>query len=273
MTCPARGVTRLNFEDRKALRWASKSLHSIAVAGLSRRRRARGGAGRRARVAVSNAANHVISHSRSAFQSSELVRLRRRRGTFTSATGHWTVPTVSGSGNVLQLPVGGHRRLQQLQPDPDRHRGRRRQRARPVRRVVGDPAGRRDRDHRTSRCTPATRSPARVSQEQRYELAHHADRQHHGRVVQREQDLPGLRLVRRVDRGGHRGRRLDRHAAEVLHVQLHELDGQRRQPEPECRRRRSCSCRTARRTRRRPIRPAATPSRWPTPVPDPRSGR
>jgi hypothetical protein len=72
-----------------------KSLHSIALAGLAGLALAvvpaAGG--------VSNAANHlVVSHTRSALQSSNWSGYAVT-GTFTSATGHWTVPTVSGSGN------------------------------------------------------------------------------------------------------------------------------------------------------------------------------
>jgi hypothetical protein len=49
-------------------------------------------------VAVSNAADHVISHTKSAQESSNWSGYAET-GSYTSATGTWTVPTVSGSGN------------------------------------------------------------------------------------------------------------------------------------------------------------------------------
>ena len=72
-----------------------KSLRSIAVAGLAVGLAviavpAAGG--------VSNGANHLISHTRSASQSSNWSGYAVT-GSYSSATGHWTVPTVSGSGN------------------------------------------------------------------------------------------------------------------------------------------------------------------------------
>jgi hypothetical protein len=72
-----------------------KSLRSIAVAGLAVGLAviavpAAGG--------VSNGANHLVSHTRSASQSSNWSGYAVT-GSYSSATGHWTVPTVSGSGN------------------------------------------------------------------------------------------------------------------------------------------------------------------------------
>ena len=72
-----------------------KSLRSIAVAGLA--------VGLAviavpAAAGVSNGANHLISHTRSASQSSNWSGYAVT-GSYSSATGHWTVPTVSGSGN------------------------------------------------------------------------------------------------------------------------------------------------------------------------------
>jgi hypothetical protein len=77
------------------------SLRSILVAGL-----AAGAAlavlpaaAATSAAAVSNGVNHhVLSHTRSAQQSTNWSGYAVT-GTFTSATGHWTVPTVSGSGS------------------------------------------------------------------------------------------------------------------------------------------------------------------------------
>ncbi|HEY3748309.1 MAG TPA: G1 family glutamic endopeptidase [Pseudonocardiaceae bacterium] len=75
-----------------------KSLRSIAVAGVA--------AGialavlpamASGAVATTNTANHVISHTKSVSQSSNWSGYAKT-GTFTTATGHWTVPTVSGTG-------------------------------------------------------------------------------------------------------------------------------------------------------------------------------
>jgi hypothetical protein len=77
-----------------------KSLRSIVVAGMTAGiafavlpAMAAGGT-----LAVTNAANHVISHTRSASSSSNWSGYAET-GTFTAATGHWTIPTVSGSGS------------------------------------------------------------------------------------------------------------------------------------------------------------------------------
>jgi LysM repeat protein len=77
-----------------------KSLRSIVVAGLTAGvafallpAAAAGGA-----VAVSNTSNHVISHTKSASSSTNWSGYAVT-GSFTSATGHWTIPTVSGSGS------------------------------------------------------------------------------------------------------------------------------------------------------------------------------
>ncbi|HEX5403260.1 MAG TPA: G1 family glutamic endopeptidase [Pseudonocardiaceae bacterium] len=76
-----------------------KSLRSIAVAGVA--------AGialavlpamASGAVATTNAANHSIVHTKSVFQSSNWSGYAKT-GTFTSAVGHWTVPTVSGTGS------------------------------------------------------------------------------------------------------------------------------------------------------------------------------
>ncbi|HEX4701836.1 MAG TPA: G1 family glutamic endopeptidase [Pseudonocardiaceae bacterium] len=50
-------------------------------------------------VAASNGTNHVISHIKSAFQSSNWSGYAVT-GTFTTAVGHWTVPTVSRTSNT-----------------------------------------------------------------------------------------------------------------------------------------------------------------------------
>jgi hypothetical protein len=78
-----------------------KSLRSLAVAAVTAGAAlallpalATGGAV----AAVSNTANHVISHTKSVSQSTNWSGYAKT-GSFTTATGHWTVPTVSGSGN------------------------------------------------------------------------------------------------------------------------------------------------------------------------------
>jgi hypothetical protein len=77
-----------------------KSLRSIVVAGLTAGIAfavlpavAAGGA-----VAVSNTSNHVISHTKNASSSTNWSGYAVT-GSFTTATGHWTIPTVSGSGS------------------------------------------------------------------------------------------------------------------------------------------------------------------------------
>ena len=60
-------------------------------------------------VAVTNAANHVITHvghTKSVFQSSNWSGYAKT-GTFTSVTGHWTVPTVSGTGSHFSSQWAG----------------------------------------------------------------------------------------------------------------------------------------------------------------------
>ncbi|HKN98012.1 MAG TPA: G1 family glutamic endopeptidase [Pseudonocardiaceae bacterium] len=88
-----------------------KSLRSIAVAGVTAGLAlavlpglAAGGA-----VAATNAANHVITHvghTKSVFQSSNWSGYAKT-GTFTSVSGHWTVPTVSGTGNHFSSQWAG----------------------------------------------------------------------------------------------------------------------------------------------------------------------
>jgi hypothetical protein len=75
-----------------------KSLRSVAIAGLV--------AGTAfafipavATGTVANAANHVMSHTRNVFQSSNWSGYAKT-GSFSSAVGHWTVPTVSQTTNV-----------------------------------------------------------------------------------------------------------------------------------------------------------------------------
>lgn len=75
-----------------------KSLRSIALAGLV--------AGTAiaflpavATGTVANAANHAMGHTRNAFQSTNWSGYAET-GTFTSAVGHWTVPTVSRTTNT-----------------------------------------------------------------------------------------------------------------------------------------------------------------------------
>jgi hypothetical protein len=76
-----------------------KSLRSLAVAGVTAGLALAvlpafaGGA-----VAATNAANHAIVHTKSVSQSSNWSGYAKT-GTFTTATGHWTVPTVSGTGS------------------------------------------------------------------------------------------------------------------------------------------------------------------------------
>ncbi len=76
-----------------------KSLRSLAVAGVTAGLALAvlpafaGGA-----VAATNAANHAIVHTKNVSQSSNWSGYAKT-GTFTTATGHWTVPTVSGTGS------------------------------------------------------------------------------------------------------------------------------------------------------------------------------
>lgn len=88
-----------------------KSLRSMAVAGVAAGvalavlpAMAAGGT-----MAVTNAANHVITHlghTKSVSQSSNWSGYAKT-GTFTSVSGHWTVPTVSGSGSHFSSQWAG----------------------------------------------------------------------------------------------------------------------------------------------------------------------
>jgi hypothetical protein len=84
-----------------------KSLRSLAVAGVT--------AGlalavvpavASGAVATTNAANHAIVHTRNAFQSSNWSGYAKT-GSFSSVSGHWTVPTVSGSGSHFSSQWAG----------------------------------------------------------------------------------------------------------------------------------------------------------------------
>lgn len=48
---------------------------------------------------VSNASAHIVRHTKSVLQSSNWSGYATTSTTYTSAVGHWTVPTVSGSGS------------------------------------------------------------------------------------------------------------------------------------------------------------------------------
>jgi len=73
-----------------------KTLRSVAVAGLAASAMFAflPAAAATGTMAASNASNHVISHTKSASQSSNWSGYAET-GSFSSAVGHWTVPTVS----------------------------------------------------------------------------------------------------------------------------------------------------------------------------------
>lgn len=95
LPCVERGRdTRISNSERYPM--GRKSLHSIVVAGLAAGLAL--AAVPAAATGVSNSTNHLVSHTRSALQSSNWSGYAVT-GSYSSATGHWTVPTVSGSGS------------------------------------------------------------------------------------------------------------------------------------------------------------------------------
>jgi peptidase A4-like protein len=78
-----------------------KTLRSVAIAGLAASAALAflPAAAVTGTVAFSNAADHVISHTKSASQSTNWSGYAKT-GSFTSAVGHWTVPTVSATSTT-----------------------------------------------------------------------------------------------------------------------------------------------------------------------------
>jgi hypothetical protein len=76
-----------------------KTLRSVAVAALAASAAFAFLPAAAATGTVANASNHVISHTKNAFQSSNWSGYAET-GTFSSAVGHWTVPTVSRTSNT-----------------------------------------------------------------------------------------------------------------------------------------------------------------------------
>lgn len=84
-----------------------KSLRSLAVAGVTAGLAlavvpaVAGGA-----VTATNSANHSTGHTKNVFQSSNWSGYAKT-GSFTSVSGHWTVPTVSGTGSHFSSQWAG----------------------------------------------------------------------------------------------------------------------------------------------------------------------
>ncbi|HEY3608701.1 MAG TPA: G1 family glutamic endopeptidase [Pseudonocardiaceae bacterium] len=78
-----------------------KTLRSVAVAGLAACAvfAVLPAAAATGTMAAANSSNHVISHSKNAFQSSNWSGYAET-GSFTTAVGNWTVPTVSRTSNT-----------------------------------------------------------------------------------------------------------------------------------------------------------------------------